>query len=109
MTMHAAKGLEFPIVFLVGCEDGILPHVRSEEPTEEEIAEERRLLYVGMTRAKKQLYISHAKQRLVYGKITAQQPSRFLAAIEKALLEASKNRPSKKKEQKQQSRQLSLF
>jgi DNA helicase-2/ATP-dependent DNA helicase PcrA len=77
MTVHAAKGLEFPIVFLVGLEDGIFPHSRSiNDP--KELEEERRLAYVAITRAEKVLYISHSMRRRVYGEETAAEPSQFL-------------------------------
>ena len=66
MTMHIAKGLEFPAVFLVGMEDGIFPHMRSlGDPVE--LEEERRLCYVGITRAERHLYVSHAWSRMIYG------------------------------------------
>jgi DNA helicase-2/ATP-dependent DNA helicase PcrA len=77
MTVHAAKGLEFPVVFLVGLEDGIFPHSRSiNDP--KELEEERRLAYVAITRAEKVLYITHSMRRRVYGEETAAEPSQFL-------------------------------
>ena len=77
MTVHAAKGLEFPVVFIVGLEDGIFPHSRSiNDP--KELEEERRLAYVAITRAEKALYISHATRRRVYGEEMAAEPSQFL-------------------------------
>jgi DNA helicase-2/ATP-dependent DNA helicase PcrA len=79
-TLHAAKGLEFPSVFVVGLEEGYLPHGESEED-EEELEEERRLLYVGMTRAKDELTLTLAGRRLVYGKVQARTPSRFLEEL----------------------------
>ncbi len=84
MTLHSAKGLEFPIVFIVGLEEGLLPHARSQLSVKE-LEEERRLMYVGMTRAMKKLYITHAHQRLVFGSMQANMPSRFLADIPKEL------------------------
>ena len=80
MTMHAAKGLEFPNVFLVGFEDGLFPGMRAIGDAEE-MEEERRLCYVAITRAKKNLTISHAKQRMLYGRTNASLPSRFLREI----------------------------
>ena len=80
MTMHGAKGLEFPVVFLVGMEDGLFPSQQSiGEP--EGMEEERRLCYVAMTRAKEQLTITYARQRMLYGRTTFSQPSRFLAEL----------------------------
>ena len=80
MTMHSAKGLEFPQVFLVGFEDGLFPGMRAiGDP--DEMEEERRLCYVAITRAKKVLTISHARQRMLYGKTSAAMPSRFLREI----------------------------
>ncbi len=67
MTLHSAKGLEFPVVFLIGMEEGIFPHSRS-LMDEEEMEEERRLAYVGITRAEKQLYITNAQTRTLYGR-----------------------------------------
>lgn len=77
MTVHAAKGLEFPIVFLVGLEDGIFPHSRSLND-QNELEEERRLAYVAITRAEKVLYITHSMRRRVYGEEMAAEPSQFL-------------------------------
>lgn len=80
MTMHSSKGLEFPVVFLPGMEDGVFPSVRSiYEP--EELEEERRLAYVAITRAKKKLYISHAYERMVFGTTNRNRLSRFAAEI----------------------------
>jgi DNA helicase-2/ATP-dependent DNA helicase PcrA len=85
-TLHAAKGLEFAAVFVVGLEEGYLPHGQSQED-EDELEEERRLLYVGMTRAKDALTLTHADRRLVYGRVEPRRPSRFLEEIPKASLE----------------------
>ncbi|HEX6085456.1 MAG TPA: UvrD-helicase domain-containing protein [Thermoanaerobaculia bacterium] len=80
MTLHAAKGLEFKVVFLVGMEEGILPHAQSLERTDD-LEEERRLCYVGMTRAREILYCMHAYERRVHGRFREQSPSPFLAEI----------------------------
>lgn len=80
MTMHSAKGLEFPNVFLVGFEDGLFPGMRAIGDAEE-MEEERRLCYVAITRAMKNLYISYARQRMLYGRTSASMPSRFLREI----------------------------
>jgi DNA helicase II / ATP-dependent DNA helicase PcrA len=86
MTLHTAKGLEYDVIFLVGLEQGTLPHVRSfDEPGG--VAEERRLLYVGMTRAKNRLYLSSALQRTLFGSTTAFLPSSFLADIPAELMQ----------------------
>jgi DNA helicase-2/ATP-dependent DNA helicase PcrA len=77
MTVHAAKGLEFPVVFLVGLEDGIFPHARSINDSKE-LEEERRLAYVAITRAEKVLYVTHSMRRRVYGEEMAAEPSQFL-------------------------------
>ncbi len=86
LTLHAAKGLEFPIVFITGLEEGLLPHSRSMD-SEEELAEERRLFYVGMTRAKDRLYLSHVFRRSTWGDSSVAVPSRFLNDIPDKLLE----------------------
>jgi DNA helicase-2/ATP-dependent DNA helicase PcrA len=85
MTLHIAKGLEFPAVFMVGMEDGIFPHLRSlGDPVE--LEEERRLCYVGITRAERHLYVSHAWNRMVYGRGSSNIPSRFLNEIPSELV-----------------------
>jgi DNA helicase-2/ATP-dependent DNA helicase PcrA len=87
MTLHTAKGLEYDVIFLVGLEQGTLPHVRSfDEPGG--VAEERRLLYVGMTRAKQKLYLSSALQRTLFGSTTAFLPSSFLGDIPIELIQS---------------------
>jgi len=82
MTVHLAKGLEFPIVFLVGMEEGLFPHTRSMD-SDDEIEEERRLCYVGMTRAMEKLYMVYASKRRIYGREQYNMPSRFLDEIDK--------------------------
>ena len=86
MTLHAAKGLEFETVFLAGLEEGIFPHSRSLN-SNTEMEEERRLMYVGVTRAKQKLYISYAKRRQMWGETRYYTPSRFLAEIPENLTE----------------------
>ncbi|MGN1089656.1 MAG: ATP-dependent helicase [Huintestinicola sp.] len=86
MTMHSAKGLEFPTVFIVGMEDGIFPGVRCLE-NPDEMEEERRLAYVGITRAKEKLYITHAQQRMLFGSTQRNFQSRFIKEIDKDCIE----------------------
>ena len=86
MTLHAAKGLEFPVVFLVGMEENVFPLSRASED-EDELEEERRLAYVGITRAEKILYLTNANSRMLYGKTNYNQPSRFLREISSDLLD----------------------
>lgn len=86
MTMHSAKGLEFPYVLMIGLEEGLFPHsISSSDP--EEIEEERRLCYVGMTRSMNQLFLSHVEQRMLYGKRSYCLPSRFLQEIPRELIQ----------------------
>ncbi len=86
MTLHSAKGLEYPNVFLIGLEDGVFPHLRSlGEP--DQLEEERRLCYVGITRAQRRLYLSHAWSRMLYGSTQYNPPSRFLDEIPQALVD----------------------
>ena len=77
MTLHSAKGLEFPAVFIMGLEEGTFPHFRSLD-SEHEMEEERRLCYVGMTRAEEKLHLSYVKRRFMYGETRYKIPSRFL-------------------------------
>ena len=87
MTLHSAKGLEFPVVFMAGCEQGLLPHARTLFGAEDELEEERRLCYVGVTRAKEKLYMVFARTRMMFGKIQANPPSEFLGDIPENLVE----------------------
>jgi DNA helicase-2/ATP-dependent DNA helicase PcrA len=91
MTIHAAKGLEFPAVFIIGLEDGVFPHLRSiGDP--EELEEERRLAYVALTRAQERLYLTHAWSRTLYGGTQYNPPSRFLDEIPERLMQAIEQR-----------------
>jgi superfamily I DNA/RNA helicase len=105
LTLHAAKGLEFPVVFIVGLEDGILP-LSWGEPDETALAEERRLFYVGMTRAKDRLILSRARQRFWRGRVQTFEPSPFLSDIENELVKHQRREPARRKPQ---DRQLKLF
>jgi DNA helicase-2/ATP-dependent DNA helicase PcrA len=87
MTLHNAKGTEFPVVFIVGCEDGVIPHSRALEDGVGGLEEERRLFYVGITRAMRELYLSSARRRAIFGAGTYGQRSRFLDEIPAELLE----------------------
>jgi len=94
MTLHSAKGLEFPRVYLVGWEEGILPHQRSlDDDTPSAIEEERRLAYVGITRAKDHLTITHSGTRMKWGKRRMSLPSRFLREMQESLEESTDNQP----------------
>jgi DNA helicase-2/ATP-dependent DNA helicase PcrA len=85
MTLHTSKGLEYPVVFIAGMEEGLFPHMRSQDSTHE-IEEERRLCYVGMTRARRLLYLTNALSRELYGNRQDTKPSRFLNEIDQALI-----------------------
>ena len=85
MTMHAAKGLEFPAIFMVGMEEGLFPHSRSLLSTDE-LEEERRLCYVGITRAKQSLFLTYARKRMYFGTRTQNSVSRFIADIPEEIL-----------------------
>jgi DNA helicase-2/ATP-dependent DNA helicase PcrA len=91
MTLHNAKGLEFPIVFLTGCEEGLFPHSRS--INENDLEEERRLCYVGLTRAQQKLYVSYSRQRRFFGRDSEErnQPSRFLEEIPNHLIRSTQS------------------
>ncbi len=87
MTLHAAKGLEFPVVFMTGMEEGLFPHSRATDGGED-LEEERRLCYVGMTRAMEKLYLSHARRRRVFGSYQFNPPSRFVGEIPEQFFES---------------------
>ena len=88
MTMHGAKGLEFPVVFVTGMEEGIFPHIRALQSLEEsEMEEERRLCYVALTRAKEKVFLTRANERMLYGKSNYNRASRFINEIPAELLE----------------------
>ena len=95
MTMHAAKGLEFKVVFLIGMEEGIMPHSMSLNE-ESNLEEERRLCYVGITRAKERLYITNAKRRMLFGNTNMNPPSRFIAEIDSNLIEKEESKTENK-------------
>src|SRR5262249_45729452 len=93
MTMHAAKGLEFPLVFIVGLEEGLFPHSRANE-SQNDLEEERRLCYVAITRAEKYLHLTHVMKRRVYGEEVPAEPSRFLMEFPLELIEDLSKGPS---------------
>lgn len=90
MTMHAAKGLEFPVVFIIGMEEGIFPLSRA-DMDEAEMEEERRLAYVGITRAEQRLYLTNSLMRILYGRTQSNQPSRFVKEIEDEIIEVEES------------------
>ncbi|GAA3436769.1 UvrD-helicase domain-containing protein [Kutzneria kofuensis] len=104
LTLHASKGLEFPVVFLVGCEDGLLPmRWPGEDPDPEAVNEERRLFFVGMTRAQQHLYLSHAASRVRNGATRKAAPSPFLSSISPSVTERIGEAVPKKRKPKQES------
>jgi uncharacterized protein (TIGR00375 family) len=107
MTLHAAKGLEFPVVFITGCEDGLLPYVAAGKTTD--IEEERRIFYVGMTRAQQKLVLTRAKRRLLFGQFQELPPARFLNDIEQTLIELKEMWQPKMLKEQPVHKQLSLF
>ncbi len=107
LTLHAAKGLEFPVVFIMGCEAGILPLTWGETDTES-LHEERRLFYVGITRAQRRLYVCHAQKRLWRGRVQEMTPSPYLNDMEEQLLERRKAEKPGSRSRKHDS-QLELF
>jgi len=107
LTLHAAKGLEFPVVFVLGCEDGLLPYRRPGRATD--LAEERRLFYVGMTRARERLIFTHAGRRLLYGQRMANPISPFVEDIEQAIKEVREPVALPAPSPKPAADQLSLF
>jgi uncharacterized protein (TIGR00375 family) len=107
MTLHAAKGLEFPVVFIVGCEENLIPYRRAgEDPN---LEEERRLLYVGMTRAQEKLVLTNAKSRFILGRRLQNKPSRFLSDIGNALKELIKMKRRRSLKEERKLAQMDLF
>lgn len=105
MTLHAAKGLEFPVVFLAGMEEGVFPHKRSlDSPDSSQLEEERRLMYVGVTRAEDKLYFTHARRRRVFGQSEYCSPSRFLEEAPRELLQGYYGQSSSNEQQSSFSR-----
>src|ERR1700754_3266355 len=105
MTMHSAKGLEFPVVFIVGLEDGLFPHSRA-AADQAELEEERRLCYVAITRAERYLYVTHSMRRRVYGEELSSEPSQFLNEMPRGSSWLSFARSSSTLEAKQAARAL---
>jgi superfamily I DNA/RNA helicase len=108
LTLHAAKGLEFPVVFIAGCDDGLLP-LRSWRGAEVDYAEERRLLFVGMTRATTRLTLLTAARRTLRGEVTECTPSPFLSSVDPALLDASGDVGAGRARRKARAQQPALF
>jgi len=107
MSLHAAKGLEFPVVFMVGCEENLLPYQMNNRPTD--IDEERRLFYVGMTRAQQKLILTHAKTRFLFGQPMQNAPSHFLSDIEETIKEMKASVQRSAGKEKAGLEQLTLF
>ena len=108
MTMHASKGLEFPVVFITGCEEFLIPH-RKPDSEENNVREERRLFYVAMTRAMERLYLTRAKKRRIHGRQFDRNMSQFVADIENTLKIDESPRLKNDKMDQQQPIQLKLF
>lgn len=108
MTLHASKGLEFKVVFITGCEDDIIPYRRRGKEAECREDEERRLFYVGMTRARARLYLTHTSRRLLFGQAMENPPSPYLSDIKQILLEHERQ-SFKPKRKKEADRQMTLF
>jgi superfamily I DNA/RNA helicase len=108
LTLHAAKGLEFPVVFVAGCDDGLLP-LRSWRGAEVDYAEERRLLFVGMTRATTRLTLFTAAKRTLRGEVTECSPSPFLASIDQALLDRRGGEAQGRGRRRVRAQQTTLF
>jgi superfamily I DNA/RNA helicase len=108
LTLHAAKGLEFPVVFIVGCEAEILPLTWGSQTAEAEFEEDRRLFYVGITRAQTRLYLCHAQKRLWRGQVKPMTPSPYLADVEERLL-AKQRSPFQGERSQKKAAQLDLF
>jgi len=109
MTLHGAKGLEFPAVYLAGLEDGLLPHQRAING-DGDLREERRLAYVGITRARQALALTGARMRLKFGRLQRRTPSRFLAEIPPALLDGGHaGRPGPPSDEERAQRARSAF
>lgn len=106
LTLHAAKGLEFPVVFIVGCEDGLIPLRFSAEEDPARLAEERRLLFVGMTRAQQYLILTHARRRHWQGKVRPRDPSPFLEEVQRELLRLEEHKGTPKARPSDYQRQL---
>jgi superfamily I DNA/RNA helicase len=104
LTLHAAKGLEFPVVFVVGAEDGLIPFRRDGQ--QPDIEEERRLFYVGMTRAKERLYVTHCTNRFMFGRRVPKEPSPFIREISPEWLNVQTLRPTGKP---RKSKQMSMW
>ncbi len=107
MTVHASKGLEFPVVFVTGCEEGLIPFARKDEPVAD-LQEEKRLFYVAMTRAQDVLCLTYAKKRVIFGRSEVRKKSPFLSEIEETLKEYRKAETKKKKNSRAE-RQMDLF